>query len=337
MPATTKLPASEPKGAGPEDLTEQAASGTVLGRAVEFVRRAGNAEEASSSVALKRAATGPGHALRDVGRYVGHLVVNGSGDPLVAQTNASAEKMARHGAAALLNAVQHPIGTVVVIGKAVKGEAKQLITEARSAGAAGRLPEFVGGAAGEAEVAAAETVLVPETKVATATADAVRAVEVGTEAERLASTATTYETTKAVAVTGTKPSGDMAESYEAGVRGLNKGAPLADRQYEAFVDGKWVNGTADDVILVSGKRTAIEAKFNSKWATSIRNPASPVGQKSWAPREEGTMIQQARKYSAGFEGGFIYHTNSIDLANHYTEVFKKAGITNFRFVITPVE
>jgi filamentous hemagglutinin len=47
------------------------------------------------------------------------------------------------------------------------------------------------------------------------------------------------------------------------------------------------------------------------------------------------MIDQASKYSAGFEGGVIYHTNSTELVAHYTEVFNNAGITNFRFVITP--
>lgn len=47
------------------------------------------------------------------------------------------------------------------------------------------------------------------------------------------------------------------------------------------------------------------------------------------------MVDQAKKYSSGFEGGVIYHTNSPELAGHYSKVFADAGVTNFKFVITP--
>ncbi len=275
-------PAIAPIAGGTTNRTEQPANGTPLGNAVRFVSRDLNAEEESSSAALEQIVTGTAHALRDAGRYFYHLARNGSGDPLVAQANAYAVTMARKGADTVSNAVQHPIGTAMAIGDGVKSRTEQLVTEARSAEAAGRLPEFIGGVAGEAVVGAAQRVAAPEIKVLTKAADVVRAAEAGAKGERLASAATTFETTKAVAVTDTKPSGDMAVSYETGIRGLNKGAPLADRQYEVFVDGKWVNGTADDVILVGGKRMAIEAKFVNDWATSIRNPTSPVSSKSWA-------------------------------------------------------
>ncbi len=48
------------------------------------------------------------------------------------------------------------------------------------------------------------------------------------------------------------------------------------------------------------------------------------------------MVAQAKKYSAGFEGGVVYHTNSPDLAAYYSKVFSDAGIKSFKFVITPV-
>ena len=59
------------------------------------------------------------------------------------------------------------------------------------------------------------------------------------------------------------------------------------------------------------------------------------GAKPWAVNEQQTMVNQASKYSSGFDGGVIYHTNSAELATHYTQVFNNAGVTNFRFVITP--
>lgn len=41
------------------------------------------------------------------------------------------------------------------------------------------------------------------------------------------------------------------------------------------------------------------------------------------------------KYNAAFDK-VIYHTNSVDLANYYTNIFNNAGIKNFQFMITPV-
>jgi filamentous hemagglutinin len=47
------------------------------------------------------------------------------------------------------------------------------------------------------------------------------------------------------------------------------------------------------------------------------------------------MVDQAFKYSAFFESGVIYHTNSLELATLYQNLFTKLGIENFKFVITP--
>lgn len=49
------------------------------------------------------------------------------------------------------------------------------------------------------------------------------------------------------------------------------------------------------------------------------------------------MLDQAKKYSSGFDGGVVYHTNSTDLAIHYSKIFNEAGIENFKFLITPVK
>ena len=37
--------------------------------------------------------------------------------------------------------------------------------------------------------------------------------------------------------------------------------PFRQRQYEALVDGQWVDGVADNVVQIGGKNTAIEAKY----------------------------------------------------------------------------
>ena len=89
--------------------------------------------------------------------------------------------------------------------------------------------------------------------------------------------------------------------------------------------------------VIGGKSTAIESKFVDDWASSLRNPASPNGRQPWAVAEQNQMIAQAENYVAGFGGGAIYHTNSTELATHYTKVFNDAGITNFKFVITPTQ
>jgi len=144
------------------------------------------------------------------------------------------------------------------------------------------------------------------------------------------------ETTSAVVVSGSRAI-DKAQSYENAVQGMYTNAPLADRQFTAVVNGQRVRGIADDVAIVAGRDTAIEAKFVDDWVSSIRNPASPNGTKPWAVAEQQNMVDQATKYSAAFDGGVVYHTNSADLAAYYTKVFNDAGIKNFKFVITPTK
>lgn len=115
-------------------------------------------------------------------------------------------------------------------------------------------------------------------------------------------------------------------------------ASFKQREFDAFVNGKWVSGVADNVTVAGGgQRVAIEAKFVDDWASSLRNPASANGAKPWAVAEQQKMVDQAFKYSAGFDGGVVYHTNSSAFASHYSKVFSDAGITNFKFVITPAK
>jgi len=142
---------------------------------------------------------------------------------------------------------------------------------------------------------------------------------------------TSFATTESVTVSGSRAI-DLGKSYEAGVQGMYNGTPY---KYSTLVNGQEVNGIADTVTSVAGKQTAVEAKFVEDWATSLRNPASPVGNKPWAISEQQAMVNQATKYSSYFDGGVIYHTNSTELAAYYSQVFKDAGITNFKFVITP--
>jgi hypothetical protein len=143
-----------------------------------------------------------------------------------------------------------------------------------------------------------------------------------------------FDTTEPVAVSGSRAI-DLGQSYEQGVRGLYGNASFQERVYSTLVDGEEVDGVADDVTSVAGKDTAVEAKYVDDWDNSLRNPDSPNGTKPWAVDEQQAMVDQAQKYSNAFEGGVIYHTNSLDLASYYTSLFNNARITNFKFIITP--
>ena len=45
------------------------------------------------------------------------------------------------------------------------------------------------------------------------------------------------------------------------------------------------------------------------------------GNRPWAVTEQQKMIDQAVKYDRAFDQT-IYHTNSVDLARHYTPLFE---------------
>jgi hypothetical protein len=123
------------------------------------------------------------------------------------------------------------------------------------------------------------------------------------------------------------------QQYEAGIRRLYGEATFGQRQFSVLVDGVLVNGVADNVVEIAGKRIAVEAKFTENWANSLRNPASPIGNAPFAVEEQARMLSQARAYSAAFDE-VIYHSNSPELIAYYTTVFQNAGITNFRFILT---
>ncbi|MDB0578826.1 DUF637 domain-containing protein, partial [Ralstonia solanacearum] len=144
-----------------------------------------------------------------------------------------------------------------------------------------------------------------------------------------------FSTTDSVTVNGNRAV-DKAQTYESAVQKMYNNAPHADREYTAIVNGQRVNGVADDVTTINGRVTAVEAKYVDDWSTSLRNPNSKYGKAPWAVAEQENMVAQAKKYSAGFEGGVVYHTNSPDLAAYYSKVFSDAGIKSFKFVITPV-
>jgi len=144
-----------------------------------------------------------------------------------------------------------------------------------------------------------------------------------------------FDVTDSVAISG-KRAIDLGKSYESGIRALyGNDVSFAERSYQTIVNGKLVNGIADHVIELNGQRTAVEAKFVEDWNTSLRNPDGSNGSYPWSVREQQKMLNQAAKYSAFFDGGVIYHTNSVDFATHYTNMFTKLGVDNFRFVITP--
>ena len=124
------------------------------------------------------------------------------------------------------------------------------------------------------------------------------------------------------------------QKYEEQIQNMYGGkAAFNSRKYSAIVDGKVVNGIADNVTNIAGKNTAIEAKYVEDWAKSLRNPTSKIGNKSFAVKEQAKVLEQAKKYSNAFDQA-IYHTNSKEFAEHYGKIFKDAGLDNIIFKIT---
>jgi hypothetical protein len=150
---------------------------------------------------------------------------------------------------------------------------------------------------------------------------------------RPAVTRPTFSTTKPVEISGSRAI-DLGYSYEAAVRDMYNTSP---QTYRTTMNGQTVTGVADGVTYIAGRRTAVEAKFVENWSTSLRNPASPIGDAPWSINEQITMMNQALRYSSNFPGGVVYHTNSAAFATYYSQVFRDAGITNVRFVITPAK
>ena len=106
------------------------------------------------------------------------------------------------------------------------------------------------------------------------------------------------------------------------------------RQYRVIIDGEIVNGVADNVTMIGGKQIAIESKWvKGSWADSPRNPASEIANLPFAIEERSTMLNQAMAYSQAY-AETIYHSNSPELIEYYTEVFQTAGITNIKFILT---
>jgi len=113
------------------------------------------------------------------------------------------------------------------------------------------------------------------------------------------------------------------------------------RQYRVKLDGEWATGVADNVTRIGGRSVAVDAKYVRNWATSIRNPRSPMAlgslfghSRMFAKNERLTMLAQARKYSAAFDE-VIYHSNSPELINYYSRLFNKYGLSNVSFKHTP--
>ena len=69
----------------------------------------------------------------------------------------------------------------------------------------------------------------------------------------------------------------------------------------------------------------IEKRYAALFTNRKGNVAKP-----WALAEQRKMLNQAQKYNSAFDQ-IIYHTNSVELANYYSDMFKNAGITNWKF------
>jgi hypothetical protein len=143
-----------------------------------------------------------------------------------------------------------------------------------------------------------------------------------------------FPVTDAVAIPtgGGKRPIDLAQYYEKSV--CKQYGVSEKKEFKVEIDGKEIKGVADHVIMDEGKRVAIDAKYVDNWSESIRNPAYTSNKPWLVTGGEREMIEQARKYSSHFDE-FRYHTNSPELAEHYTKVFNAEGIKNFKFIITP--
>jgi filamentous hemagglutinin len=149
-----------------------------------------------------------------------------------------------------------------------------------------------------------------------------------------------FPVTEAVTISGVRAAGDLGQAYERAVSGMYGPAVLQwEREFWFLRDGEWVGPRrAERLADIGGRSTAIEVKFVEDWAQSPRNPLSWQGQQTWGIRMQQEMITQAQAYqAAGFPGGMIYHTNSVDLARYYSAQFRAAtpSVNNFQFVITP--
>jgi filamentous hemagglutinin len=124
------------------------------------------------------------------------------------------------------------------------------------------------------------------------------------------------------------------QEYEAAIQNMYGGpASFSARQFQVVVDGELVNGVADNVTTIGGNSVAVEAKFVDNWASSIYNPASPVGSMQFAADAQAQMLSQAQAYSTYFDQ-VIYHSNSPGLIQYYSSVFQNAGIQNINFILT---
>lgn len=124
------------------------------------------------------------------------------------------------------------------------------------------------------------------------------------------------------------------KEYEEKIKNEYGNQPYEKGKYKSIVDGEEKEGVADAITTIDGKKTAVDAKYDKDWNSSIRNSNSKIGQKSFSKKEQNNMVIQAKKYTNSFPGGVIYHINSEELRDHYTKIFEEAGITNFQFKIT---
>jgi filamentous hemagglutinin len=129
------------------------------------------------------------------------------------------------------------------------------------------------------------------------------------------------------------------QGYQAQVGNLYGGtAEFSSRAYQANVGGVLRNGIADNVASVGGLDVAVEAKFGGEWASSIRNPRSPVAlgrsSRGFARRERHTVVDQARRYNEAFDE-VHYHTTMPELAQYYSKLLKKLGLDDIKFFHTP--
>jgi len=126
-----------------------------------------------------------------------------------------------------------------------------------------------------------------------------------------------------------------ATEYEEGVRALYSRYEATDTNASAVIDGKDASAVADHAVIANGKKIAIEAKLelSTGWAGSIRNPNGRSGSLFFSVDEQARILKQARVYSEKFNL-VIYHSNSQQFIDTYSQLFRSYNLKNIRFVLT---
>ena len=123
--------------------------------------------------------------------------------------------------------------------------------------------------------------------------------------------------------------------YQTGVQALYADVSTGTRKFTTEINGVRVEREADAIAQFGSKKVAIDAKLvkDTGWSGSISNPLSTGGSLHFGVAEQTRILNQAKIYAREF-AFVIYHSNSQELIDYYTDVFRNNNLTNIGFVLT---